>query len=281
MRIVKSIPQLRKLVAAQRTKGRSIGFVPTMGALHEGHLSLIRLAQRKSKYVVVSIFVNPAQFGPKEDLAKYPRDLKRDAALCRSAGADLVFAPRARDVYPDNYHTYVTVGQLSEGLCGASRPGHFKGVATVVAKLFNMVQPDVAVFGQKDAQQAAVIRQLARDLDFPVRIVVGPIVRERDGLAMSSRNAYLTPAERAQAPALHHALNLAKWLVRSGRRESGMVKREMMRMIAREAPLGEVDYVGIVNNRTLEPITKVTSDTLVALAVKFPSARLIDNVVIR
>ncbi|MRR09252.1 pantoate--beta-alanine ligase [bacterium] len=281
MRIIASIPRLRQLVAAQRAKGRSIGFVPTMGALHEGHLSLIRLAKRKSRFVVVSIFVNPAQFGPKEDFSKYPRDLGRDAALCRSAGADLVFAPRVKDVYPDDYRTYVSVEQLTAGLCGASRPGHFRGVATVVAKLFNMVRPDVAVFGQKDAQQAAVIRQMARDLDFPLKIVVGPIVREPDGLAMSSRNAYLTPAERAQAPALHHALNLAKWLVRSGRRESGMVKREMTRLLAREAPLGEVDYIGIVDNRTLEPVKKITRDTLVALAVKFPSARLIDNVVIR
>lgn len=281
MRIIASIPRLRQLVAAQRAKGRSIGFVPTMGALHEGHLSLVRLAKKRTKFVVVSIFVNPTQFGPGEDLKKYPRDFKRDTALCRSAGADLVFVPRVKDVYPDNYRTYVSVEKLTVGLCGASRPGHFRGVATVVAKLFNMVRPDVAVFGQKDAQQAAVIRQMARDLDFPLKIVVGPIVREQDGLAMSSRNAYLTPAERAQAPALHHALNLAKWLVRSGRRESGMVKREMTRLLVREAPLGEVDYIGIVDNRTLEPVKKIARDTLVALAVKFPSARLIDNVVIR
>jgi pantoate--beta-alanine ligase len=277
MKIVKSIPQLRKLVAAQR---RTIGFVPTMGALHEGHLSLIRLARRKSKFVVVSIFVNPAQFGPKEDFTKYPRDLRRDATLCKSAGADLIFAPRVKDVYPDNYRTYVTVDSLAGCLCGASRPGHFRGVATVVAKLFNMVRPDVAVFGQKDAQQCAVIKQMARDLDFPIRIVVGPIVREKDGLAMSSRNAYLTPAERAQAPALHHALNLTKWLVRSGRRESGMVKREMTRLIAREAPLGEIDYIEIVDNRTLVSIKSIKGGTLIALAVKFPSARLIDNTVI-
>ena len=280
MKIVTGIPQLRKLIAAQRRQGRSVGLVPTMGALHEGHLSLIRLAKQRTKYVVVSIFVNPAQFGPKEDFSKYPRDLKRDAALCKAAGADLIFAPKVKDVYPDNYRTYVTVEQLTEGLCGASRPGHFRGVATVVAKLFNMVQPDIAVFGQKDAQQAAVIRQMARDLDFPVEIVIGPIVREADGLAMSSRNAYLTPAERAQATALHHSLNLAKWLVRSGRRESGMVKREMTRLIEREAPLGAVDYIEVVDNGTLRPIKKIINNALIALAVKFPSARLIDNTVI-
>lgn len=280
MRLVTSIPQLRTLVAAQRAKGRSIGFVPTMGALHEGHLSLIRLAKRKSKFVVVSIFVNPAQFGPQEDFSRYPRDLRKDAANCKSAGADLIFAPKVKDVYPDDYRTHVTVERLTEGLCGASRPGHFRGVATVVAKLFNMVRPDAAVFGQKDAQQAAVIKQMARDLDFPVTIVVGPIVREPDGLAMSSRNAYLTPAERAQAPALYHALNLAKWLVRSGKRDAGMVKREMAKLLAREAPLGEVDYIGIVDNRALEPVKRIAGGTLVALAVKFPSARLIDNTVI-
>jgi pantoate--beta-alanine ligase len=280
MKIVTSIPQLRKLVAAQRRKGRSIGFVPTMGALHAGHLSLIRLAKQRTKFVVVSIFVNPAQFGPKEDYSKYPRDLTRDAALCKAAGADLVFAPKVKDVYPDNYHTYVTVESLTEGLCGASRPGHFRGVATVVAKLFNLVQPDAAVFGQKDAQQAAVIKQMARDLDFPVKIVIGQIVREADGLAMSSRNAYLTAAERAQATALHHSLNMAKWLVRAGRRESGMVKREMTRLIAREAPLGKIDYIELVDNSTLRPIKKIDNNTLIAVAVKFPSARLIDNTVI-
>jgi pantoate--beta-alanine ligase len=281
MQIIESIPQLRKVIAAQRRRGRRIGFVPTMGALHEGHLSLIRLAKKKSDFVVVSIFVNPAQFGPKEDFKKYPRDLKRDAALCMSAGADLIFAPKVKDVYPDDYCTYVTVEKLTEGLCGSSRPGHFRGVATVVAKLFNMVQPDMAVFGQKDAQQAAVIRQLARDLDFPIKIVIGPIVREKHGLAMSSRNAYLTPAERAQATALYHSLQLAKRLVQTGKRESGMVKREMAKLISREAPLGEIDYVEIVNNRTLIPSKTIKGEILIAVAVQFPSARLIDNVVVQ
>jgi pantoate--beta-alanine ligase len=278
---VTNISRLRELVDAQRRAGRTIGFVPTMGALHQGHLSLIRLAKKRTQFVVVSIFVNPAQFGPSEDFSKYPRDLKKDAALCKSAGADLVFAPQVKDVYPDHYLTYVTVEQLTDGLCGASRPGHFKGVATVVAKLFNMVRPDVAVFGQKDAQQCAVIRQMARDLDFPVKIVVAPIVRERDGLAMSSRNAYLTPVERNQAIALHHSLNLAKQLVRGGQGTTDKVKSEMKKLIACEAPLGKIDYIEVVDNATLKPVNKIEKNTLIALAVKFPSARLIDNILIK
>ena len=281
MKTIKTIPQLRRLIEAQRRRGRTIGFVPTMGALHQGHLSLIRLAKKRSDFVVVSIFVNPAQFGPNEDFSKYPRDLKHDTLLCKSAGADLIFAPQVRDVYPENYLTYVTVEQLTEGLCGASRPGHFKGVATVVAKLFNLVRPDVAVFGQKDAQQCAVIRQMARDLDFPVKIVIAPIVRERDGLAMSSRNAYLTPAERRQATALHHSLILAKQLVRGGQRTADKVKSEMEKLISCEAPLGKIDYIEIVDNATLKPVNKIEKNTLIALAVKFPSARLIDNILIK
>lgn len=280
MRIVSSIGHLRQLVAAQRKQGRAIGFVPTMGALHQGHLSLIRLARKRTKFVVVSIFVNPAQFGPKEDLSKYPRDLKRDSVLCKSAGADLIFAPLVRDVYPDNYHTYVTVESLTEGMCGASRPGHFRGMATVVAKLFNMVQPDVAVFGQKDAQQCAVIRQMVRDLDFPVKIMVGPIVREKDGLAMSSRNAYLTPAERAQAAALYHSLQFAKRLVKGGQRTADKVMSGIKKLISYEAPLGKVDYIEVVDNHTLVPVKILKGGTLIAVAVKFPSARLIDNTVI-
>ncbi|MDI6740768.1 MAG: pantoate--beta-alanine ligase [Candidatus Edwardsbacteria bacterium] len=280
MKIVRSIAQLRSLVTRQRKAGCTIGFVPTMGALHEGHLSLIRLAKRRSGFAVVSIFVNPAQFGPREDFTKYPRDLKHDAALCKSAGADLIFAPQVKDIYPENYRTYVTVESLTKGLCGASRPGHFKGAATIVAKLFNIVQPDVAVFGQKDAQQCVVISQMARDLDFPVRIVIGPIVRERDGLALSSRNAYLTPAERAQAPALYHALKMAKMMAAGGTRSVERMKTKMREVITCEAPLGKMDYIEIVDNDSLKPITKIKSKTLIAVAVKFPNARLIDNVVI-
>jgi pantoate--beta-alanine ligase len=280
MKIVKTIKQVRQIIALQKKRGRRIGFVPTMGALHEGHLSLIRLAKKHSDFVVVSIFVNPTQFGPKEDYKKYPRNLKKDATLCQTAGADLIFAPAPEEIYPKNFSTYVNVEHLTEGLCGASRPGHFRGVATVVSKLFNIVQPDVAVFGQKDAQQLAVIRQMTADLDLPVKIIGGPIVRERDGLAMSSRNAYLTPEERKQAVALHRALNLAQLKIRNGVKEVKVVKAEMIKLLKHDASLGKIDYVEIVDNGTLKPVKKVQKNTLIALAVKFPSARLIDNFVV-
>ncbi len=280
MRIIRTVKSLRTAVAAQRRRGRRIGLVPTMGALHQGHLSLIKLAKRKSDFVVVSIFVNPAQFGPNEDLAKYPRDLRGDAKKCQRAGADLVFAPQVKEVYPDGFSTNVTVERLTNGLCGACRPGHFRGVATVVCKLFNMVGPEVAVFGQKDAQQAAVIKRMVKDLDLPVNIVIGPIVREPDGLAMSSRNAYLSPEERKQAAALYRALQLAKRMARNGERGAGKVKREMGKLLVREAPLGKIDYIEIVDNETLNPVGKISGRALVALAVRFPSARLIDNILL-
>jgi pantoate--beta-alanine ligase len=279
MRIVRTVKSLRAAVFSQRRRGRRIGLVPTMGALHQGHLSLIRLAKKRADFVAVSIFVNPAQFVPREDLAKYPRDLKGDAEKCRMAGADLIFAPGVKEVYPRGFSTYVNVEGLTQGLCGASRPGHFRGVATVVCKLLNMARPDLAVFGQKDAQQAAVIKRMVRDLDMDVKIVTGPIIREPDGLAMSSRNAYLTPAERAQAPALHRSLVLARRMAREGKREAGEVRRRMKALLAREAPLGKVDYIEIVDGETLEPARRISGRTLVALAVRFPSARLIDNTV--
>lgn len=251
-----------------------------MGALHEGHLSLIRLAKRKTDFLVVSIFVNPTQFGPKEDLKKYPRDLEGDSEKCRKGGADLLFVPNVKEIYPQGFATYVNVEGLTQGLCGAWRPGHFRGVATVVCKLLNMVQPDAAVFGQKDAQQAAVIKRMVSDLNLPVNIVIGPIVREPDGLAMSSRNAYLTPEERAQAPALYRSLKLARKMVRQGVRETGEVRRKMKSLLELEAPLGKADYIEIVDKETLEPVEKISKNTLLALAVRFPSARLIDNTVI-
>ena len=231
--------------------------MPTMGALHQGHLSLIKLARKHADFVVVSIFVNPTQFGPKEDYNKYPRDLKKDAALCKTAGADLIFSPTPEEIYPKGFSTYVTVEGLTEGLCGATRPGHFKGVTTVVAKLFNIVQPDVAVFGQKDAQQLAVIKRMVTDLDLPVKIIGAPIVRERDGLAMSSRNAYLTLEERQEAPTIHRSLQLAESMIKSGKRKAESVKREMVKLLKRDAPLGEIDYIEIVNKDTLEKTNKI------------------------
>lgn len=280
MKIVETIKQVRQIIALQKKQGKRIGLVPTMGALHQGHLSLIRLAKKHSDFVVVSIFVNPTQFGPNEDYKKYPRDLKKDAVLCKTAESDLIFFPNVKEVYPQGFCTYVNVEKLTEGLCGVSRPGHFRGVATVVCKLFNIVQPDAAVFGQKDAQQLAVIKQMTKDLYLPVKIIGGPIVREADGLAMSSRNAYLTPEERKQAVALYRALKLAEDMVKSGKRKAESVKREMAKLLRRDAPLGEIDYIEIVDNETLKPIKQIQNDTLFAVAVKFPNARLIDNVVV-
>lgn len=280
MIVVKTIKQVRQIIALQKKQGNRIGLVPTMGALHEGHLSLIRLARKHSDFVVVSIFVNPTQFGPKEDFKKYPRNLKKDAALCQTAGADLIFSPNVKEVYPEGFSTYINVEGLTKGLCGASRPGHFRGVATVVSKLFNIVQPDVAVFGQKDAQQLAVIRQMTKDLDLPVKIIGAPIVRERDGLAMSSRNAYLTPEERKQAVALSRALELAGLNIKKGVKEVKVIKAEMIKLLKNDAPLGKIDYIEIVDNEILKSVKQVKKNTLIALAVKFPNARLIDNTVI-
>ncbi|OGF12425.1 MAG: pantoate--beta-alanine ligase [Candidatus Edwardsbacteria bacterium GWE2_54_12] len=281
MKIIKTIKQVRQIIALQKKQGKRIGFVPTMGALHEGHLSLIRMAKKHSDFVVVSIFVNPTQFGPKEDFKKYPRDLKKDAALCQSAGADLIFSPSPEEIYPKGFSTYIDVEGLTQGLCGVSRPGHFRGVATVVAKLFNIVQPDAAVFGQKDAQQLAVIRRMTADLDLPVKIIGAPIVREGDGLAMSSRNAYLTLEERAEAPTLYRALLKAKALADSGQRTAGRIKGEIKKILYRDAPLAEIDYIEIVDNETLKPVKQIKKNTLIALAVKLPNARLIDNLVIK
>jgi len=264
----------------QKKQGKRIGFVPTMGALHEGHLSLIRLVKKHSDFVIVSIFVNPTQFGPKEDFKKYPRDLKKDAALCQSAGADLIFSPSPEEIYPKGFSTYVNVENLTQGLCGASRPGHFRGVATVVSKLFNIVQPNTAVFGQKDAQQLAVIRRMTADLNLPVKIIGAPIVREADGLAMSSRNRYLSIEERQQAVALHRALNLAQQKIGNGVKDVKVVKAEMIKLLKHDAPLGKIDYVEIVDNAALKPVKVIQKNTLIALAVKFPSARLIDNIVV-
>ncbi len=265
---------------ALRREGRRIGFVPTMGYLHDGHMALVRLARARSDIVVVSIFVNPTQFGPQEDLAKYPRDFERDEALCREAGTDIVFYPEAKDIYLTGHSVYVVEESLSRGLCGATRPGHFRGVATVVAKLFNIVLPDVAVFGEKDGQQLRVIRRMVRDLNFPVEIVAGPTVREPDGLAMSSRNKYLGPEERRQALCLRRALDRAEALTRDGVRETGSIRAAMQQVIA-EAPLARVDYIEIVDDATLEPVKTVARPAMAALAVFVGKTRLIDNTVLR
>lgn len=280
MKVVTSVREMQRLAEAWRRQGRRIGFVPTMGYLHVGHLSLIRIAKQRSDIVVVSIFVNPTQFGPKEDFKRYPRDLTRDKKLAAGAGCDVLFVPRTQDMYPQGYATYVTVEGLSKGLCGRSRPTHFRGVTTVVAKLFHIVKPHLAVFGQKDAQQAVILQRMAEDLNFDTRILVAPIVREKDGLAMSSRNVYLSTGERKQALVLSRALGKAKQMVSKGERKASVIKHTIIRLI-RGAEDGVIDYVEVVHPETLEDLTLLEDRALVALAVKFGSTRLIDNTLIK
>lgn len=263
----------------RRRAGRVI-FVPTMGALHEGHAALVREARRLAGpegRVAVSIFVNPLQFGPNEDFSRYPRTLEADLAICAAAGADLVFAPPVEEVYSADRSIQVSESRLSRVLCGASRPGHFDGVCTVVAKLFNLVQPDDAVFGKKDYQQLAILRRLVRDLDFPVQLHGLDTVREPDGLALSSRNRYLSAEERAQAPALQAALQAARTAWRSGVTDAEALLAGVRDHLATAAPLGRIDYVALVNRHTLEPQTQADAEGLFALAVFFGRTRLIDN----
>lgn len=277
MQIVKTVNDLRKIIKEQKKQGKSIGLVPTMGFLHDGHLSLMTEAKKSTDYVVVSIFVNPTQFGPNEDLATYPRDLARDASLCEGVGVDLIFAPDVDEMYPDGYSTYVDCeGSITKQLCGASRPSHFKGVTSVVAKLFNIVMPDVAFFGQKDAQQVAVIEKMVRELNFDIAIKACPIVRESDGLAMSSRNSYLNSEERQAALVLSQALGQAQKSIESGVTSTETLIDEM-RQIIESSPYATIDYVQIVDSRTLEKIDVLSDDFLVALAVKIGKTRLIDN----
>mgnify|MGYP005841040081 CR=1 FL=1 len=259
-----------------RRAGRRIGFIPTMGALHEGHLSLVRLARERGDVVVVSIFVNPTQFGPHEDFAKYPRTLDRDAELCRAVGVDALFVPAVGDMYAPDASTWVVEERLSRGLCGASRPGHFRGVCTVVARLFHLVQPDLAVFGEKDAQQLRVIRRMTRDLGFPVEIIAGPIVREPDGLAMSSRNRYLSAEERRQALCLKRALDAAVARHAAGERDAEVLRETLRSAIAAE-PGVRLDYAEIVDDETLESVARCDRPCLAALAVFIGRTRLIDN----
>ncbi|MCZ7662243.1 MAG: pantoate--beta-alanine ligase [Thermoleophilia bacterium] len=269
--------------AAEATTARDedgVGLVPTMGYLHEGHLSLARRARQENALVVMSIFVNPTQFGPNEDLSHYPRDLERDLFLAEEEGVDLVFHPPPEEMYLPGHATWVDVEGLTEHLCGASRPGHFRGVSTVVTKLFGICRPDRAYFGQKDAQQAFVIRRLTADLDLGVEVVVCPTVREPDGLALSSRNVYLTEEERAEAPVLYRALRSAEALIASGERDARLVVRDVLEVLA-QSPHGRVDYVEVVDTATLQPLEILAGEVLLALAVWFGGTRLIDNLVVR
>ncbi len=256
--------------------GKRIGLVPTMGFLHDGHLSLVRAARSECDVVVMSIFVNPKQFGPNEDFESYPRDMERDLRLAREGGVNIVFTPNVSDVYPDGFQSEVVVRGLTELLCGAVRPGHFDGVTTVVAKLFNMVGPDRAYFGQKDYQQAAVIQRMVTDLDMPLQIVVCPIVREPDGLAMSSRNAYLSPEERRAALVLSRALEVAESHIATGERHGPALVAVMRDVIAAE-PLARLEYVAVCDPQTLQPLDRLSPTVLVALAVHIGRTRLIDN----
>lgn len=280
MKILNTIKDIQAEVREARKNDRSVGFVPTMGFLHEGHLSLVKRAKKENDIVIVSIFVNPTQFGPGEDFESYPRDLDRDSKLVESMGADIVFSPDTKEIYPDGCTTYVEIeGDITNKLCGASRPGHFKGVTTIVAKLFNIVTPDRAYFGQKDAQQVAVIKKMVSDLHFDIEIVPCPIIRERDGLAMSSRNIYLNEGERRAATVLSKSLMNAEEVIKKGELDAFKIRNFIIENISSE-PLAEVDYVEIVNAKTLESIKKIKDDILIALAVKIGKARLIDNIVL-
>jgi len=277
--LIRTISELRQALRPYRQRGSRIGFVPTMGALHEGHLSLIRRARQECDVVVVSIYVNPTQFGPAEDFDRYPRQLEKDLQACEQEGVDFVFAPSDREMYGDGTLTTVHVARLTDRLCGPFRPGHFDGVCTVVAKLFNIVQPDAAYFGQKDAQQAVVIRRMTADLNFPVEIVVCPTVRESDGLAASSRNAYLTEQQRRQATCIYRALKAAEDEILAGQREPAVLIDKIRQVILDAGPC-EIDYIEIVDPETLEPVRKVSGRVLIATAVRIGNTRLIDNIVV-
>jgi pantoate--beta-alanine ligase len=280
MRVCHSIDELRAASRTGRREGKSLGLVPTMGALHEGHLSLVRAAKAQCDLVVVSIFVNPLQFGPNEDLAKYPRNFDRDRDLLAKEGADFIFAPSVEEMYPPGAVTYVTVEGLSDKLCGGSRPGHFRGVTTVVSELFNIVEPGRAFFGQKDAAQSIIIRRMVRDLNIPVRVVVCPIVREPDGLAMSSRNAYLDAGQRKSALVLYRSLTAVQERFDQGERKAHVLVDAGKQTLAHE-PLVRLDYFEIVDPETLDPVDDLSRGGLVAVAAFLGNVRLIDNIVLR
>ena len=279
MNIVGTIAEMRALCRSAKSGGKRLGLVPTMGALHEGHLSLVRAAKEKTDVIATSIFVNPTQFGPSEDFSRYPRALEKDCAILEREGVEFVFAPAVEEMYPAGAVTWVTVGGLSDRLCGKSRPGHFRGVATVVAKLFHIIEPDAAFFGQKDAAQHAIIRKMVRDLDMPVAIEVCPIVREADGLALSSRNTYLNTEQRKSALVLYRSLQCAQELFRTGERNSAKLIAAARQEFASESNV-RLDYFEIVNPDSLEPVLDTSSPSLAAVAAYVGNTRLIDNIVL-
>ncbi|CAN5589198.1 MAG: pantoate--beta-alanine ligase [Pyrinomonadaceae bacterium] len=280
MEIINRRQRMASIARKLRRDTKTVGFVPTMGALHEGHLALIKEARKMCDVVIVSIFVNPAQFGADEDFEKYPRDLTADACLLTEYEVDYIFAPETPEIYGEGFSTYVYVEGLTETLEGASRPGHFRGVATVVTILFNTIRPDFAFFGRKDAQQVALIKRLTRDLGFETEIVVIPIVREESGLAMSSRNAYLTPEQRKKASVMYEALREAKIAFKNGERNASKLA-EIVRQKVESEPIARIDYVALVNGASLEPVERIDdSEVLVAIAVRFGNIRLIDNIIL-
>lgn len=281
MKIITRIKTMQNLTQRLRREGQRIGFVPTMGYLHDGHSSLLKACRRQNDISVLSIFVNPVQFGPQEDLQSYPRDKKNDVLLAKKENVDIIFYPSEKVMYPERYLTYIHVDEITATLCGASRPGHFRGVATVVGKLLNIVQPHRVYFGQKDAQQCVVIRQMVQDLNIPVRVCVLPTVREKDGLALSSRNAYLTEKERQEAPVLYQTLKMAEAEIRRGERDPRRLTQMMVQFLNSRCPQGNIEYVMCVNAETLEPVKIIQGTVLLALAVRLGKARLIDNVLLR
>ena len=279
MKTITKISEIRSVVKALKSLGKTIGFVPTMGYLHEGHLSLVRESIKKADCTVVSIFVNPTQFGPNEDFKDYPRDMKRDSEILEDEGVNCLFVPEAEEMYPEGYKTYVEVHNLQDRLCGHSRPGHFRGVSTVVLKLFNIVSPDLSFFGQKDAQQAIILKKMVQDLDLEMKIEVLPIIREADGLALSSRNAYLSTEERRAALVLSKSLSEAQKMIKEGERDTESIIRRMNEIIKGE-PLARIDYIEIGDMDNLNPLTSIGKKALVALAVFIGKVRLIDNVIV-
>lgn len=279
MRVIRSVKSLQRLIQKAKARSQRIGFVPTMGALHDGHASLMRRCRQDNPLAVVSIFVNPKQFGPKEDFRKYPRMEEADRILAKKAGVDILFCPSENEMYPDDHLTYIDVEKITKPLCGRSRPGHFRGVATVVGKLLNMVMPDVLYLGQKDAQQALIIKRMIHDLNFPVQVKVCPIVRDADGLALSSRNRYLTEKQRREAVILYQSLREAKKRILEGERRAvkitGMIRSRVTRNIS-----GRIDYVECVDAETLESLTRAGGKVMIALAVHFGKTRLIDNMIV-
>jgi pantoate--beta-alanine ligase len=279
MKVIHKIHKMKTHARIMKKANRVIGFVPTMGYFHEGHLSLIRAARKQADIIVVSIFVNPIQFGPKEDFKRYPRDIKRDEELAKACGADVLFLPEKTGMYPPGFSTYVNVEKLTDGLCGNSRPGHFRGVTTVAMKLFEIIRPDIVYFGQKDAQQAFVIKKMIADLNMGITMKMMPTVREEDGLAMSSRNTYLTAPERKEALLVNGSLNLARDLIDSGEKDSKKIIKKMKDLLE-TAPALKIDYIAITDTRDLKEISAIRDEALIAVAAFVGKTRLIDNIIV-